>query len=126
MMLRPPPSEAYRLLAEERGSGGIAGVAVIGVLCALLLAMAPIGGALSARQQLQGAADAAALAAADTASGRVAGSPCAAAASLAEALGASLATCAVDPRGVATVGVATTVLGIGIGASARAGPPGIT
>ncbi|MCS5716723.1 pilus assembly protein TadG-related protein [Herbiconiux sp. CPCC 205763] len=110
-------------MAGESGSGGITGLAVIGVLCALLVAIAPIGGALSARQHLQGAADAAALAAADTASGRVAGSPCDAASGLAGALGVSLSDCGVDPSGRATVRVSATVLGVSIDASARAGPP---
>ncbi|MFB2599418.1 Rv3654c family TadE-like protein [Herbiconiux sp. P17] len=118
--------DAAAIVAGEGGSGGITGVALIGALCALLVAIAPIGGALAARQQLQGAADAAALAAADTASGRVAGAPCEVAGSLTSALDVSLAACAVDPRGLATVRVAATVLGISIAASARAGPPGIS
>jgi secretion/DNA translocation related TadE-like protein len=110
-------------MAGESGSGGVLGVAVIGVLCTLLVAIAPIGGALAARQRLQGAADSAALAAADTASGRVAGSPCDAASALAAIAGASLTFCETDEHGTVSVRVSATVLGVSIDASARAGPP---
>ncbi len=96
---------------------------VLLAVCAVLLALAPLGAAVAARQRLVGAADSSALAAADTSSGRRAGSPCSIAAAVAAANGAHLAACAVDPAGVVTVTVAISVVGWPITAAARAGPP---
>lgn len=99
------------------------GLAVVAALAAAVVAFAPFGGALAARQVLVGAADAAALAAADTASGRVSGDPCGAAAAIAEALRVTLAECSLGGGGVAEVTVSTTILGFPLTAEARAGPP---
>ncbi|WP_370545136.1 Rv3654c family TadE-like protein [Herbiconiux sp. VKM Ac-1786] len=107
----------------EEGGGSVVGLAVVAALAAAVVAFAPFGGALAARQALVGAADAAALAAADTASGRVSGDPCGAAAAVAGALGVIVAGCTVDGGGVAVVTVSTTILGIPLAAEARAGPP---
>ena len=48
---------------DEVGSGSVAGLAVVMAIGMLAVAMVPLGGVLAARQELQGAADAAALAA---------------------------------------------------------------
>ncbi|MFV0319471.1 MAG: helicase, partial [Microbacterium sp.] len=67
--------------------------------------------------------DAAALAAADAASGAVPGEPCASASAVAAAGGATLIDCRLDGL-VATVRVAYPYAGLRAEASARAGPPG--
>ena len=90
------------------------------LLTALVL---PLGTALVAKRDTAAAADAAALAAADVASGLVPGSPCDAAARLAEANGGALTECTVDGADV-TVGVSASVLGLVFTVRATAGPPG--
>ena len=83
----------------------------------------PLFAALAVGQSVQNAADAAALAAADTASGAVAGIPCETAADAATLNGASVISCEVDGL-VASVTVGRSFIGFDIGSSARAGPPG--
>ena len=78
---------------------------------------------LAVRQAVAGAADAAALAAADVASGLVSGYPCATAALVAAANGAAVASCAVDGL-VVTVSASRDILGLAVTATATAGPPG--
>jgi hypothetical protein len=80
-------------------------------------------GALAAQQLAQGAADAAALAAADTLSGRAPGFPCENAARAAALNQASVASCRTDGL-VAVVAVARGCSGVEVTAQARAGPPG--
>jgi secretion/DNA translocation related TadE-like protein len=107
----------------ERGS---ATLVVIGLLAALLMASAAAVGAcalLAAKQHVSAAADAAALAAADTASGRVAGAPCDRAAQAARLNGARLGACSVDGL-FALVSAQDDIGGIPISVWARAGPPG--
>ncbi|TBN55411.1 hypothetical protein EYE40_14470 [Glaciihabitans arcticus] len=107
---------------RERGSGSILAVALIaGTLCLLALLL-PLQFALARGQSLAGAADAAALAAADVSSGAVAGFPCESAAVVARANGAELEACELDGL-VATVRVTGTVLGFSVRAAATAGPP---
>ena len=77
---------------------------------------------LSARHSIAGAADAAALAAANVASGLFTGYPCDQAAAVAAANAAELIQCDVDGL-VVTVGVSGTVLGISVTVAATAGPP---
>lgn len=97
-------------------------VGVLTVTTALAAGLASVGAAAAFGQRLSGAADAAALAAADAASGAVTGEPCARAAELAEADGASLAGC--DLAGlIATVTVSASFGPFATSASARAGPP---
>ncbi|WP_440708427.1 Rv3654c family TadE-like protein [Herbiconiux sp. YIM B11900] len=108
--------------ADENGSGSILGVGLVLALAVLVCALAPLGAALAGHQRLQGAADSAALAAADTASGRVAGFPCEAAGEVTASLAGSLVGCVVAD-GLATVVVSGEVGGIPLTASARAGPP---
>ena len=72
--------------------------------------------------QMEGAADASALAGADAAAGIAAGSPCAVAAGVARANRTSLSGCVVDGL-VVTVTTGGSFLGFSLAASATAGPP---
>jgi hypothetical protein len=90
---------------------------------AVLCAVVPLGAALADVETLRGAADASALAAADTASGRVSGIPCDRAGALVHRFGVEMSSCTVSAQGVAGITVATTILGFPVAASARAGPP---
>ena len=82
----------------------------------------PIFAGLAVRQSVAGAADSAALAAADVVSGLRAGYPCDAARRVAEANGALLASCEVDGL-VVSVSATRQFAGIAITSSATAGPP---
>jgi secretion/DNA translocation related TadE-like protein len=106
----------------DRGSGSVLALAVLGAVAIVAIAALALGAALTVRQRVIGAADAAALAAADGASGAVAGEPCALARRLAEAGGAALDSCVVDGL-VATVAVSARVGPVPFGARSRAGPP---
>ncbi|TFD43731.1 helicase [Cryobacterium sp. TMT1-2-1] len=97
-------------------------VALIGATLTVTLLGVPLLALLAVGQSVQNAADAAALAAADTASGAVAGFPCTAAAEAAALNGASVVTCTLDGL-ISSVTVARTVAGFALTSSARAGPP---
>jgi secretion/DNA translocation related TadE-like protein len=103
-------------------SGSILAASVAGSTILLTALVLPVGAALVEKRVIAGAADAAALAAADVASGLVPGVLCDAAARLAEANGGALSTCEVDGA-VVTVGVSGSVLGIPFTIHATAGPP---
>ena len=120
----PPPPEGIvrRRGRADDGAGGVLALAVVAATIVLAGLTLPIGAALAGKQRAVAAADAAALAAADVAVGIVAGFPCQAAASVAQANSARLAACEVDGL-VATVHVTSTVAGLPVGASATAGPP---
>ena len=108
--------------APDDGSGSVLAVAIIaGVLC-LMAMLLPLQLALARGQAVIGAADAAALAAADVRSGAVAGVPCDAAASVARANDATLVACEVDGL-VVTVVVAGSFAGLPLRGAATAGPP---
>ena len=111
--------------ASDRGSASVLAVGNLSALLVLLLALMPLYSALIERQRVAGAADAAALAAADVAVGREPGMPCAAARLVAEANDASLDACVVDGY-VVTVRVVSTTGLIPVEAVATAGPPGQT
>lgn len=100
-------------------------VALSCALAALVLGIPVIsaGAHLEARHRAAGAADAAALAAADAVNGFIAREPCAAASDVAAATGAGLVSCDIDSRlGEARVTVRVgTALG-GVEARARAAP----
>lgn len=104
-------------------SGSILAASVAGSTILLTALVLPVGAALVEKRVIAGAADAAALAAADVASGLVPGIPCDAAADVAAANGGSLAGCDVDGA-VVTVGVSGSVFGIPFAIRATAGPPG--
>lgn len=94
----------------------------------LVVVVVLLGGALAAgrvadtSQRAAGGADAAALAAADTLSGRLPGVACDAAADVAARNGTSVTACTTDGA-IATVTVVANVMGVEISATARAGPP---
>ncbi|MBH0009836.1 hypothetical protein I6E58_10900 [Salinibacterium sp. SWN1162] len=94
-------------------------VATVIVITALVV---PLYWALSVRHALAAATDAAALAAADTASGLVAGYPCDNAELLAGVNDAHIKECVVDGR-IVTVTASRRILGILVTTSATAGPP---
>ena len=98
------------------------GVAVIGAIAGLAVGVVPLYAVLAARSNVAGAADAAALAAADARVGAVTGFPCERAAEVAAANGATLADCEVDGL-IATVSVSRTILGFTLESTATAGPP---
>ena len=108
---------------NDRGSGSILIVGIIGALALLTSVAIPSYMALATRQAIIGAADAAALAAADASTGAVPGVPCDRAREVASANGTELRACELDGY-VATVAVSGTALGIRVTATATAGPPG--
>lgn len=110
------------MIRGERGSGSVLGVAVIGATLAVCAAVLLAVGAFAALQNTQNAADAAALAAADTLSGRSSGYPCANAAHAAALDGAELASCTTRDL-VAAVSVERDWAHLDLTARARAGPP---
>ena len=109
-------------MREDRGSGSVLGVALIGVIVLLVAAIAPLYGVLAAKVELAGAADAAALAAADARVGAVTGFPCDRAAEVAAANGATLLSCTADGL-ILTVSVGRSVLGFALRSASTAGPP---
>ena len=114
-------SRVIRRPGGERGSGSVLVVALLGALFTLTAVLVPVLALLPVSQSVQGAADAAALAAADVASGLVPGVPCVTAARAAELNGARLVACSVDGL-IATVAVSRTAGGFSISSRARAGP----
>jgi hypothetical protein len=77
---------------------------------------------LAVGRSVANAADAAALAAADTASGAIAGYPCVAAEAVATLNETAVTHCSVTGL-IASVSVRRRVHGVDLAASARAGPP---
>jgi secretion/DNA translocation related TadE-like protein len=109
-------------VADDRGSGSLLGLAVIGTLVAVVLLTLPLYMGLAARASLADAADAAALGAADVASGLAPGSPCATAAHIAAANSAVQSGCLVDGL-VVTTRENRSFLGLEFTMTATAGPP---
>ncbi len=119
-------AQAEQPAATDQGSATILVLGICLIAMVLATAVAATGSAIVARHRAQAAADLGALAAADVLVGRAAGAPCAAAALVVRAQGATLTECelsgtdvlvraSVEPRGpVAALGVAV--------AAARAGP----
>jgi secretion/DNA translocation related TadE-like protein len=110
-------------VSSERGSGSVLALALGLGLVALTAVLVPLYGAYAVRQSVAAAADAAALAGADVASGLVPGYPCATAARVARSNGASIVSCTVDGL-VVTVVVGRQIIGIPVLAIATAGPAG--
>ena len=109
-------------LHGQRGSGSVLAVALVGAVTALASLSLPLYMGLAARQAVAGAADAAALAAADVAVGIAPGYPCDVAASVASANGAQLGSCQLDGL-VVTVSASRSIVGIPVTSWATAGPP---
>ena len=110
-------------LRQERGSGSLLTVAIGGAVVALTALAVPLLAILDAGQAVHNAADAAALAAADSASGAVAGIPCEAASVAAMINGGELSSCALDGL-IASVTVRRSAGVFSMSSTARAGPPG--
>lgn len=106
--------------SRERGSGSILALAIVGAMVALFSLVLPVAIVLSAKHRVSGAADAAALAAADVAVGFAPGAPCTAAASVGAANGVEIAVCRVDGTAV-TVRTTAVVLGFLVRSQATAG-----
>lgn len=92
------------------------------VSATLTIGLAATGGAAVAARRAAGAADNAAIAAADSVSGALPGEPCERAAEVAEASGARLVSCGTDDLD-AIVTVEVSFGGMAAAARARAGPP---
>jgi len=107
---------------RDRGSGSVLGLAVLGAVVGATLVTIPLMNAFAARQTVSGAADAAALAAADTRAGVVSGYPCEIAETIAQLNKARLVLCELDGL-IATVAVSRTILGVEVVVFATAGPP---
>ncbi|MCU1481101.1 MAG: hypothetical protein JWQ19_1887 [Subtercola sp.] len=111
-----------RWAADDRGAGSVLAVAVAaGAVCVATMLLV-LCGAISLKHGVQAAAESAALAAADVASGAIAGYPCEQAARAAELDGATLDSCRADGEVVSVI-VSRAVLGMQVTGRARAGPP---
>lgn len=100
-------------------------ILVVGSMLAtatLTIGLAATGGAAVVARRAAGAADNAAIAAADTVSGALPGEPCQRAAEVAEASGARLIDCGTDDLD-AIITVEVPFAGMVTTARARAGPP---
>ncbi len=117
----PGDGRRRRTVGDDAGAGGVAALAIVAATIACALAVVGLGGALTARQRVVAAADAAALAAADTLLGAVAGDPCALAAEVAAAHRVSLESCRLEGA-EAVVAVSTRLAGVPVRAHSRAGP----
>jgi len=122
VQLRRIALRATEGLHDETGAGSVLAAGVLGALIAVLLATLPVVTLFAAHQRAANAADAAALAAADTASGRLPGFPCETARMVAARNAASLGTCSVEGLTVLVDATVDTAFGA-ITVAARAGPP---
>ena len=111
-----------RAPGDDTGAGSVLAIAIMSALLIVTSTMVPVGALLLADRRASGAADAAALAAADGAVGLVAGSPCDLARTVAAANGAAVQRCEVDGL-VVTVRTTVPVLGFSIAGRATACPP---
>jgi secretion/DNA translocation related TadE-like protein len=102
--------------------GSAAAIGVVAAVSVLTVGLCAVAGAAVHGQRLASAADAAALAAADAATGAVPGIPCERAAEVAATSGAELTACALESL-VATVTVSAPFAGFAASVSSRAGPP---
>lgn len=109
-------------LRDEGGAGSVLALGLVGVVVTAMLAAVGLGGALAVRQRAIGAADAAALAAADTQSGLYAGDPCAIARTVAAANRSVVTACEIDGL-VVTVAVTARAGPVPVAARSTAGPP---
>ena len=108
-------------LRGEVGAGSVLALTVIAAILAMGSLVAPLGIVLVTRERLAGAADAAALAAADVIVGLRPGDACSVAREAALANVATLTACVVDGE-VVTVRVTARVINFEVIADATAGP----
>ena len=106
---------------RDDGSGSILAIGVLSALAILATTSIPLYAAFAAKSQTQGAADAAALAAADVRRGVTGGFPCDVAEEVARANGAELTECELDGY-IVTVEVRRETLGFELRSTATAGP----
>lgn len=118
----PVVRESGECRSGERGSGSVLALALVAVMLVLAVTLTGMMAAHALRTRAAVAADSAALAAADTASGRVPGDPCARAAEIAARHDTALAECGATRAG-ALVRVTVTLLGMPFSVAARAGLP---
>jgi len=111
-----------RRLRGERGAGAVLALALVMAVVTLGLSGVTLAAALTVRQRVIGAADLAALAGADAASGAIGGVPCEVAAGVATANGTRLTACEADSL-VVSVTVVRSFGGIPIQVHSMAGPP---
>ena len=109
-------------MRSERGSGTIAAIGILGCVVALTVGALPLYRGVVVLAEIQGSADASALAGADAAAGIATGSPCSGAAEVARANHTSLSRCTVDGL-VVSVRAQGSFLGFSLAADATAGPP---
>jgi len=109
-------------MRSDTGAGSVLAIGLVGAVTALAMVAIPLYAVLSTRSAVAGAADAAALAAADVRVGVMGGLPCAVAADVAAANATVLTACELDGL-VATVRVQRVVAGLSVSATATAGPP---
>ena len=107
---------------NERGAGSVLALAVLAATVLVTALVVSALALLAVSRSVANAADAAALAAADTASGAIAGYPCEAADAVATLNQTVVMHCTVAGL-IASVSVRRGVHGFDISASARAGPP---
>ncbi len=105
----------------DRGAGSILAISLVAAILSTLFLLIPFCSVLVARAVVTGAADAAALAAADVAIGIEPGIPCEMASRVAEANGAELRECLADGV-IVTVRVSTAIFGFPVSSTATAGP----
>lgn len=106
---------------RDDGAGSVLAIAIVAAMVLLAMAAIPLYVVLATRSAVAGAADAAALAAADVRVGVVGGFPCDVAAQVAAANNVILHSCEVDGY-IATVAVERSVLGFSVVCRATAGP----
>lgn len=107
--------------SDETGGASIVGVGLLTAAALLTVALLAAAGLLVERQRTAGAADAAALAAADVLAGLEVGEPCDSAGTVAAATGHRVVACALHGP-VATVTVSAIGSGPRVSATASAGP----
>lgn len=110
------------MIRDERGSGSILALALVAATVVVALAVLSLAAGLGVRQRLIGAADTAALVAADGASGALAVIPCEAAARVAALAGGRVVRCRIDGL-IATIDVVGAFVGVPIRVRSSAGPP---
>jgi secretion/DNA translocation related TadE-like protein len=110
------------MMRSDRGSGTVLAVGIVGCIVGLAVVVVPLYRGLGALRQIQGAADASALAGADVAAGIAPGSPCGVAVSVARANDANTVKCRADGL-VVTVTAGGSFLGFSLVSTATAGPP---
>ncbi|MFD1715492.1 Rv3654c family TadE-like protein [Amnibacterium flavum] len=106
----------------DAGAGSALIIALVAAIVLVAATTLPLYMGFSSARRVAAAADASALAAADTASGALPGVPCEAAESVASLNGVRVERCDVHGA-IVTIVVADEVLGLPLEGRSRAGPP---